>query len=180
VEIDGKELVIDPGVGSTSWVVENVKNPLAILNTHGHFDHVWCNDELQKRLKIPLFIHKDDAFLLEDDIFGTGMPSSKPDILVQNEETIDISGVEFKFIHFPGHTPGCCMIEVGGEIFSGDFIFRGSIGRYDFPYSNSKDMRDSLIKFSNIKDDKKLHPGHGGDTTLREEQKRISYWLEMV
>ena len=63
--IEGKDFIIDPGVDATSWVLENVTNPVAILNTHGHFDHVWSNDELQKKLNIPLYTPKDDIKLLK-------------------------------------------------------------------------------------------------------------------
>ena len=71
VRIEDKEIIIDPGMGATQWVMANVTNPIAILNTHGHFDHVWSNQELKEKLNIPLYTPKGDVFLLQS---STWMP----------------------------------------------------------------------------------------------------------
>jgi hydroxyacylglutathione hydrolase len=178
--IDGKDLIIDPGVGATSWVLKNVKNPVAILNTHGHFDHVWSNKELKEKLNLPIYIPKDDAFMLENDPFSQGTPSSKADRVVQRDEVVDIEGIKVKFWYFAGHTPGCSVIEIGDSWFSGDFLFDGSIGRWDFPYSDSNEMMKSLKKVAKFKGNFKIYPGHGGSTTLSREMKYIPYWIEQV
>lgn len=178
--IDGKDFIIDPGVGATSWVLKNVKNPVAILNTHGHFDHVWSNKELKEKLHLPIYIPKDDAFMLENDPFSQGTPSSRADKIVKSDESVIIDGVEVKFWHFGGHTPGCSVIEIGDSWFSGDFLFEGSIGRWDFPYSDGKEMIKSLKKVVNFKGNFKIYPGHGGSTTLNREMKHIPYWIEQV
>ncbi len=180
VNIDGKELIIDPGVGAVSWVLKNVKNPIAILNTHGHFDHVWSNKELKEKLNIPIYIPKDDAFMLENDPLSQGTPSSKADKIVQRDEVVDIDGIKVKFWYFAGHTPGCSVIEIEDSWFSGDFLFEGSIGRWDFPYSDGKEMIKSLKKVSNFKGNFKIYPGHGGSTTLAREMKYVPYWIEQV
>lgn len=180
VSIDGKELIIDPGVGAVSWVLKNVKNPIAILNTHGHFDHVWSNKELKEKLNIPIYIPKDDAFMLENDPFSQGTPSSKADKIVQRDEVVDIEGIKVKFWYFAGHTPGCSVIEIEDSWFSGDFLFEGSIGRWDFPYSDGKEMIKSLKKVANFKGNFKIYPGHGGSTTLAREMKYVPYWIEQV
>ena len=178
--IDGKDFIIDPGMGATEWVVENVNNPVAILNTHGHFDHVWSNAELKKELHIPIYVPKEDAFMLEKDPFSQGTPPSEPDYLVNDDETLDIQGVKVKYRHFPGHTPGCSVIEIEDVWFSGDFIFQQSIGRWDFPYSNGKDMAESLEKAMKIKEDFTLYPGHGQSTTLKKEQRYLPFWKKEV
>lgn len=183
---DEGEIVIDPGKDSYSWVVQSCQNPLAILNTHGHYDHIWDNAPLKKHFSnIPLICPELDSFMLESDCFGTGVTPSKADILVpckKDEEFLDCGGIEVKFTHFPGHTPGCSVIEVGGEIFSGDFIFYRSIGRSDFPYSSVEDMRDSLLRFATIKRKKDIpiHPGHGRSTTLFEEQHNVKAWIRYL
>ncbi len=174
------EFIIDPGIGATSWVVENVKNPLAILNTHGHFDHVWSNAELKKRLNIPIYVPKDDAFMLKNDPFSQNTPKSIPDIEVNGDEEFKIGNTTVKYIHFPGHTPGCSAIEIGEFFFSGDFIFANSIGRVDFPYSNPTDMKSSIKKFLNIPYDKILYPGHGESSTIKKEQSRVGVWLNYI
>ncbi len=178
--IDGKDLIIDPGVGATSWVLKNIKNPVAILNTHGHFDHVWSNQALKETLNIPIYIPRKDAFMLQNDPFGQGTPPSTPDFQVKEDAAVDIEGIKVKFHHFPGHTPGCSVIEIGNIWFSGDFLFAGSIGRWDFPYSSAKDMLTSLKKVSTMNGNFKIYPGHGGSTSLDREKKHILYWIEQV
>ncbi len=180
LNIDGKDYIIDPGVGAVEWVVKNVKNPVAILNTHGHFDHIWSNKELKEKLKIKIYAPKDDVFMLESDPLGQGTPPSKVDYAVDHDESVDIEGVKFLFRHFPGHTPGCSVIEKDNVWFSGDFLFRQSIGRWDFPASSAKDMAQSLKKAMMIKDDFTIYPGHGPSTTLKEEQRVIPFWIKEV
>jgi len=175
-----EELVIDPGVGATSWVLKNVKNPKAILNTHGHFDHTWSDCELKKILKIPIYIHKEDVFMIEGDVFEMGEESCKADHIIKSENNLQIGDFSVRFIHFPGHSPGCCVIEIDDYWFSGDFIFKNSIGRVDFPYSSPQRMKKSLEKFGKISYDKKVYPGHGESTTIKNEQKNTSYWLKML
>ena len=178
--IDGKDLIIDPGVDATQWVLNNVTNPIAILNTHGHFDHVWSNASIKEALKIPIYCPKEDAFMLTDDPLGQGTPKSIPDYLVDGDENLLIDGIGVKFKHFPGHTPGCSIIEIGDVWFSGDFLFAQSIGRWDFPASSGEDMVKSLEKAIKIKDDYTIYPGHGLSTTLKAEQKIMPYWIEQV
>jgi len=180
VTVDGKDVIVDPGVGATQWVLANCTNPIAILNTHGHFDHVLSNAELKERLGIPIVIHEDDAFLLQKEQFGIDMPKSSPDIVVEGDQTLTIDGVEIAFLHFPGHTPGCCVIDFGPFWCSGDFIFQGSIGRVDFPYSDPEAMKRSLEKFKSISYDKPVYPGHGGATTIAAEQRFVDYWLRAL
>ncbi len=178
--INNMDFIIDPGVGATSWVLQNVTNPKAILNTHGHFDHVWSNSEIQKKLNIPLYTPIDDKDMLNKSMWMSDMPPSMPDVDVLPNEVFDFNGVKVTFHHFPGHTPGCSVIEIGEVYFSGDFIFRGSIGRVDFPLSNPEDMKKSLQRFKLIKDDKQIYPGHGEKTTVKNEQKYVDYWLERL
>lgn len=208
-------LIIDPGIGATSWIVESLEKsgvtPLAILNTHGHFDHVWSNAELQGHFaSIPLLCHYEDAFMLHNDCFCTGLPSSIPTILVGNEEgeicekkssvenlgrkdSFSFNNFLITFICYPGHTPGCSVIELSHKnspqdstsdlsqgakaLFSGDFIFNRSIGRSDFPYSSSEVMKKSLEKFLESKNDMLVLPGHGGSTSIFAEKENIPYWL---
>ncbi len=180
VTIDGKDLIIDPGMDATEWVIKHTTNPVAILNTHGHFDHVWSNAELKEKLKIPIYVPKADAFMLENDPLSQGTPRSKPDYLVEGDTTLDIEGIKVKYRHFPGHTPGCSIIEIGDVWFSGDFLFRESIGRWDFPSSSGEEMLASLKKVLLIDEDFTLYPGHGLSSTLKAEQKILPFWIREV
>ena len=108
------------------------------------------------------------------------LPPSTPDYLVEPDETLDFEGIEVKFLHFPGHTPGCSAIEIEDAWFSGDFIFERSIGRTDFPYSSPEDMKRSLQKFKAIPYDKKVYPGHGNPTTIKQEQQYADFWIQQL
>lgn len=180
VTIDKKDFIIDPGVDATAWVSQNVSNPVAILNTHGHFDHVWSNDALAKKFNIPIYVQKADAPLLENDPFGQGTPPSRPDVLVEGDSELDIAGVKIKYLHFPGHTPGCSVIEIGDTWFSGDFLFKHSIGRYDFPLSDASDMKKSLEKVLQIDKEVTIYPGHGESTTLEDEKRVIPFFISQI
>ncbi|EAJ6656405.1 MBL fold metallo-hydrolase [Campylobacter jejuni] len=96
------EIIIDPGFDALNFIKKHVKNPLAILNTHGHYDHVWDNEKVKQAYQIPIYIHKNDAFMLHDD-FNQGYDSSDADFLVDNEDILNICGVDFKFHFLPGH-----------------------------------------------------------------------------
>lgn len=172
------DFIIDPGQGAFEFIQKNAQKPKAIFNTHGHFDHIWDNKAVQEAFQIPLYIHEKDEFMLADP-FETGHAHSKADFLVADEKEFEVAGVKFKFLFYPGHTPGCCMIELVGEnlAFSGDFLFKGTIGRYDFPYSSANLMKQSLEKVTLVKENLRLLPGHGEQTTLATEQRNLRYWL---
>jgi glyoxylase-like metal-dependent hydrolase (beta-lactamase superfamily II) len=180
ITINNKDLIIDPGVGATEWVLNNTSNPIAILNTHGHFDHVWSNAQLQEKLKIPLYVPKGDAFMLEKDPLGRGTPKSKADFLVDGDEKLNIDGVEVQYRLFAGHTPGNSIIEIDDIWLSGDFLFQQSIGRWDFPYSSGEEMVKSLEKAMKIEKDFTVYPGHGMSTTLKQEQRGMPMWINYV
>lgn len=203
VQSEQGEFIIDPGMGSAQWVLESSPNPLAILLTHGHFDHIFDVAKIkQARPEIPLYCPRDDSFMLESDCFGTGlMPYefSANDVLVscdKGRSEFVLGGVEVSYLHFPGHTPGCSAVclsqrDSAGRIqkssmYSGDFVFKRSIGRYDFPYSSPSDMRDSLQRFGALGAqefggaDIEIFPGHGESTYLSYEQSNVALWLPRI
>jgi len=180
VTIDNKDIIIDPGMNATAWVLNNTTNPIAILNTHGHYDHVWSNAELQSKLKIPLYIPKGDAFMLKKCPLGQTPPKSTADVLVDGDELFDINGIKIQYRHFAGHTPGNSIIEINDVWFSGDFLFQQSIGRWDFPFSSGEAMIQSLKKAMKIEGDFTVYPGHGLSTTLKQEQRGMPMWLKYV
>jgi len=174
-----KKIIIDPGVGAFEFVKANVKKPVAIINTHGHFDHIWDDKKIKEYFDIPIYIHKYDAFFLENDPFNYNPPKVKADFLLE-EGDYKIGEYDIKIRHFPGHTPGSISVEMKESMFSGDFIFDGSIGRVDFPYSDADKMKESIKKFLEINYDKKIYPGHGATTTIKKAQKFLPMWLEYL
>lgn len=173
------DLVIDPGEGSFDWVMQNAGKIAAVLNTHGHYDHVYDDAKLQ-RAGAKIYIHEKDAFMLRADPFETLQEPLQPDVLVSDGQEFVLDGFNVKFHLFAGHTPGSCMIEAGGAIFSGDVIFKGSIGRWDFPFSSGEQMRESLHKILQIKGDFTLYPGHGPNTSLAAERQNLKYFLQLL
>ncbi len=180
VSIDGKDIIIDPGVNSLEWIKCNVTNPIAILNTHGHFDHVWSNTVVQEEYGIKLYTPEGDVPLLCDSSWMADLPPSYPDVVIKGDEEIDLDGIKVKFRHFPGHCPGCSTIEIEDAMFSGDFIFERSIGRTDFPMSSPEAMKASLEKFKLLDYDKTIYPGHGGTTTIKQEQQHTDYFISTL
>ena len=180
VTYEGKDLIIDPGIDATAWVLKNTTNPIAILNTHGHFDHVWSNGELKEKLNIPIYCPIGDAMLVEDDALMKGIPANKIDIKVEGDQGYELEGIKINFHHFPGHTPGCSAIEIGEHLFTGDFIFDGSIGRVDFPFSSPADMVKSIEKVLKWEKNYKVYPGHGNFSTLFQQKDSLKAWINYI
>ena len=94
---------------------------------------------------------------------------------IQEGDTLTYAGVTFTVLHTPGHTPGSVCYQTGDWLFTGDTLFRDSIGRTDFPGSNPIDMRNSLCALKMINGDYKVLPGHGPASSLRYEQNNNPY-----
>ena len=89
-------------------------------------------------------------------------------------------GIKIKFHHFPGHTPGCSAIQIDKHLFTGDFIFKGTIGRFDFPNSNAHLMKKSINKILKWNEDFHIYPGHGDKTTLKSEIQTLKQWEKHI
>lgn len=199
----GGSLVVDAGVGAAAWVKSQVQQPLAILNTHGHFDHVWSNAELKEAWpQVPVVCPYEDAFLASQDRFMQGQPTCGVDIMVGAPEGAQVRQFQSttgnigrrsrfqwedlvtEFICYPGHTPGNSVIILwheddpdGRVMFSGDFIFYRSIGRSDFPFSSHSVMKASLQEVMKLEGDMPVFPGHDAFTRLADEKNFIPRWI---
>lgn len=178
---DTKEAaVIDPG-GDADKIIETIEKegfkPKFIINTHAHFDHVGGVKTIQEHFNIDFFLHKDDLFLLESineqsTFFGLG-PVLEPTVNkhVNHQDNIKLGENNIKVIHTPGHTPGGVCYYVGNDVFVGDTLFAGSIGRTDFPGSSHEALINSIKEQLFPLDDKVIvHPGHGPSTTIGNEK----------
>ena len=173
------EIIIDSGVDSLGWIIENVRNPIAVLLTHGHFDHMWDSYKVARKYNIPIYINKNDEVLLKNDIFGRGIESYQPEFvkLLENNSEIYLNKVKIQFHHVAGHSEGSSIIEIEKSYFCGDLIFQGSIGRFDFPYSDSKKMKNSLEMALKLNENFPIYSGHGEDTTIKDEKENLKMWI---
>jgi hydroxyacylglutathione hydrolase len=153
-----------------------------IINTHGHPDHTCGNALIKNRFHVPICIHKDDAYMLGESgkatarYFGFDCTSPPADILLNEGEYIKFGEVTLRVIHSPGHSIGSIMLIGETEIFTGDTLFAGSIGRTDFPGSSDFEMQLSLKKLMQLPDYFVVYSGHGPATTI-EEEKRVNPFL---
>lgn len=176
-------LIIDPGENGqkiAKYLNENELSIDAILLTHGHFDHIGAVDYLYERFHCPIYIHQDDLPMLRD--VKTNLSFFVEPFVVKapveaSNENMKIGSFNLKWLHLPGHCPGSSMIYLPDEsiIFSGDVLFKGSIGRYDFSNSSKSDTIKSLEKIKAYDFDAVIYPGHGDTTTLKDEQLNNPY-----
>jgi len=176
---DGNDdaVVVDPGFAPQrvhAMLEAEGRRPVAVLATHGHFDHVgsaaeFCGDDL------PFHIHEADVQALTDpQAWGAGFQT--PSVPVKDVRTLvdgdvlTFAGFRVQVVHTPGHTPGSVCFRTDGWVLSGDLVFAGSIGRSDFPNSSPADMGRSLRRFLELPDPTDVLPGHGPRTTVDRER----------
>jgi glyoxylase-like metal-dependent hydrolase (beta-lactamase superfamily II) len=179
-------VVVDPGMEPEKVIrhlQEHRLTPAAILNTHGHADHVSGNGALKKRWpNCPLVIGTADAAKLTDPWlnlsanFGTPLVSPQADVTVNDGDVYEAAGFEWQVRTIPGHTIGHVVYLWEGQdpplVFVGDVIFAGSIGRTDFPDGNHRQLILGIrAKLFTLPDDTILLPGHGPPTTVGEEKR---------
>ena len=185
---DTKEtLIVDPGNCNTSileWTYEKGLKPIAILLTHGHFDHIMGITVWQKECPgIPVYAgEKEVEFLLDPDQnmtsrFREYAISVHTDHALADEEEFSLIGAKIRFIHTPGHTRGggCYYFSEEDWLFSGDTLFKESMGRYDFPEGSYEDIRKSLKRLAAFPENTRVFPGHGDNTTIGWELKNNLY-----
>ncbi len=182
-------LVIDPGFDTDSildFLTEQKLTPAAILNTHGHADHIGGNEAIKEAFPdVPILIGVNDAIMLVDAEanlsapFGTPLTSPPADRLVREGETIDHAGIKLEVIDVPGHSPGHVVFlfrDQPNVVFGGDVLFRGGIGRDDFPGGDGPLLlRGIRTKLFTLPDDTVVYPGHGPVTTIGQERKFNPY-----
>lgn len=187
----GNAVLVDAPQGAERLMAEAEKNGASlkkILLTHGHCDHIESLAEIAKKTGAEVYIHTLDAPKLTDsytnlsDYFGDYLDHSAEPydkaLTVNDGDVITLDELSFKVMHTPGHTSGSVCFIIGDVIFSGDTLFKNSIGRTDMPDGDTEKLLDSLKKLADFKgehEDYRLLSGHGGETTLNREKNENPY-----
>ncbi len=173
--------IIDPG-DEAERILAAVKkhgfDVAVIINTHGHFDHVGGNADVKAATGATLLIHELDApwlSLVEDSAARWGLSgknSPPPDRFLVHEDTISVGNLTFTAIHTPGHSPGGVSLLCGNDLFVGDTLFSGSIGRTDLPKGDHKTLLTSIReRLYVLPDEVVVYTGHGPETTIGRERR---------
>jgi hydroxyacylglutathione hydrolase len=191
-------IIVDPGQRAMAPLRRIVSThrltPAAVLLTHGHVDHIWSAQKVADSYGCPAYIHPEDRFMLADPIkdFGPrlgqllfGALFREPKLVVELDrdgDKIDLGGIAVTVDHTPGHTRGSVVFRVANGptdvVFSGDTLFRQSVGRTDLPGGSGRDLLRSIVtKLLVLDDDTVVLPGHGESTTIGAER-RTNPFLE--
>lgn len=179
---DTKELlIIDPAdraQGIIDWIQSEGLKPVAILLTHGHFDHIMAVEGLRKEYQIPMYASKDEVEVLANPQLNVSTMmgayvSMKADELFADGDVLELAGMKLKVISTPGHTIGsvCFYIEEEKMLISGDTLFEASVGRTDFPTGSSRQLIHSIkTRLFILPEDVNVFPGHGEVTSIAYEK----------
>ena len=187
-ESSGKAVLFD-SCGVVEKIIEMIKKMNLSLEgiflTHGHFDHILSLSELKKRTSAKIYIHKDEEKFLSDaslNLSGLDEENSacyenvNADVLLSDGDTVVFDDIKIEVIHTPGHTTGCVCYKIDDVLFSGDTLFKQSIGRSDFPTGDYAEEIMSIKKrLMCLDDDVKVYPGHGFSTTIGNERRENPY-----
>lgn len=184
VEQEDGCILIDAGVSIEEIRKITNKPILAVLLTHGHFDHIDYIEEYDE-LKIPIYASLyTKKSMLDSNLNVSFMIKPRPYRVskineLKDNETIKIGKMEVKCLYTPGHSRDSVCYLMGDKLFSGDTLFSVSIGRTDFIDSNNDEMIKSLSRLGTI-DYKELYPGHGRVSSKAEQNQNIQHWLSIL
>lgn len=178
----GELLVIDPADAPeriVSKVNEMQATPVAILLTHGHFDHIIAADAVRKKYGISVYACSEEVETLQNagvnlSQYHGASVTLKPDVLLADLQVVDLAGFSIQMIATPGHTKGSCCyyIQDEGVLFSGDTVFHGSVGRTDFPGGSMSEIVRSLHRLLDaLPEETEVYPGHDTATTIGYEKR---------
>ena len=171
VMVSGNEAIIIDPASKPEKMIEKLGDLdlKAVLLTHGHFDHIKACDGLYEKYHCPIYLHEDDEELARDKNSGAdfGLVSYiSCKTLPLKEGKMKIGPFEFEVIFTPGHTPGSVIFVFDHYIFTGDTLFRGSVGRTDLKGGDARTLKESLRVFKSFKEEYFILPGHDDPSTL--------------
>lgn len=178
-------IIIDPGSQEQKIRLALGKyklKPAFIVNTHGHYDHIGCDDNFG----VPVYVHREDAPLLENpelnlsSLFALAYSVKSRIKMLEDNEIIELDQLQLEVIHTPGHTPGgiCLLMKKpkNNILFTGDTLFYRGVGRTDFSGGSDTSLLKSIkYKLFNLSDDTVIYPGHGTCSTIGEEKENNQF-----
>lgn len=182
-------IIIDPGEMNNEikdFISENADKEFAILLTHNHFDHIMGANEARNLSKGKIFICEADAEGLHDssmnlsERFCVVCEDFEADVFLNDGEEFAVGDISVKVIHTPGHSEGSVCYIIGDRMFSGDTLFRLSVGRTDFAGSDRNKQISSLRRLYSIDGEYEIYPGHGAATRLSFEKQYNPYMKEIL
>lgn len=170
-------VVVDPGADAAEIRLELAQlgaECVAILITHGHWDHLGGVADLAEGTGAPVYMAEGERVLLEqvNDYTPPGVTFRPytPDVLLQGDETLELAGITFETVRVPGHSPAHLGYAADGALFSGDVLFLGSVGRADLPGADWDVLLASIRSLADrFPPETTVFPGHGASTTLGAE-----------
>lgn len=174
-ELSKDTIVIDPGANSEYLIREIDRlgcNLKAILLTHAHFDHIGAVESLKVKYNIPVYVHNGE---IENSKINTNVYSKLPSDcnVVSDNDILSFNNIKIKCIHTPGHSKGGMCFLIEDNIFTGDTLFQGSIGRTDFISGDYDTLINSIEEKLMVLDkNTKVYPGHGPSSTIIYERMR--------
>jgi hydroxyacylglutathione hydrolase len=148
-----------------------------IILTHGHIDHILAVNELKEKTKAKIAIHKDDLELLNNENenlskeFDFKLKNIKPDIILEDNQLLNFEDRDIEIIHTPGHTQGSICLLIKNILFSGDTLFKESIGRTDLPGGDlDQEINSIKQRLLTLPNETMVLPGHGERTTIKHEK----------
>lgn len=180
-------VVVDPGADAAEIRLELARRGagcVAILITHGHWDHLGGVADLAEGTGAPVHMAEDERSLLEhvNDYVPAGvhLRPYTPDVLLAGDETLELAGLTFETLRVPGHSPAHLAYAVDGALFSGDVLFAGSVGRTDLPGADWNLLLASITTLAErFPAETVVHPGHGPSTTLGAELETNPFLAEL-
>jgi hydroxyacylglutathione hydrolase len=185
VSSQGRAVIVDPAANATKiiqYLGTKKLIPEAILLTHGHFDHIGAVNELAAKYSLPIYAHKSEKEYFDQPEVNLSTMTYQPFVLSEDLDyhwladgaTLTCLDTQVKIFHVPGHTSGslCYYFVKDRMVFTGDTLFKQSIGRTDFIYGNHQQLVTGIRqKLLTLPDDTLVYPGHGDCTTVADEKR---------
>jgi hydroxyacylglutathione hydrolase len=184
ISLDDQFLIIDPG-SKPDFLISKIPQSakvLAILLTHGHFDHFAAAENLAEHFDVEIYVHIEDEELLGDPYKNYSEQRNvtcKKHILAFDKPYLHIGPFKINVFHTPGHSPGSVSYLIDQHLFTGDLLFKNSVGRTDLYRSSTHDLFESLKFVCSLDGNIAVYPGHGPMTSLKAEKALNPFLLSL-